>query len=69
MGIIMNCPMCRGKLRVIDTGSTDSVVYRRRKCDDCGFDVYTEEREAKDALSAYMRLYDARYKGKRKEKQ
>ena len=40
----MKCEKCSGKLRVIDSvNSPDNVIYRKRKCVNCGFIFYTIE--------------------------
>lgn len=41
----MNCPKClKDSTRVIDSQRDDKVVYRRRKCAECGYTFYTSER-------------------------
>ena len=41
----MKCPKCGGKLKVIDCVPTPEEVMRRRRCLDCGRDLYTMEFE------------------------
>lgn len=51
----MKCPVCEGKTKVLDVvhGDIDNEDYRRRKCLDCGYELYTAEIEVE---------YDERYK-------
>lgn len=39
----MNCPKCGTKTKVVDTGTDDKRVYRRRLCPNCGHKIYTTE--------------------------
>ena len=39
----MLCPNCSGKLKVLDTISSNDVNHRHRKCLECGFDFFTDE--------------------------
>ena len=39
----MVCPKCGGKTTVIDGTTTDTKVFRRRKCKVCGELMYTTE--------------------------
>lgn len=43
----MKCPNCDGRVICTDTRYVhgDSEVYRRRKCDKCGFVIFTIEFE------------------------
>ena len=41
----MTCPVCGGKTRVMDSRSDCEGVYRRRKCKECGYALYTSEIE------------------------
>lgn len=41
----MNCPVCGGKVKVIDSYPECDVVYRKRKCIECNYSFNTEERE------------------------
>lgn len=40
----MVCPHCGGKTKVVDSRAMDNTVIRRRRCDKCGQNTYTEER-------------------------
>lgn len=40
----MECPRCGGKLRAYRTVQYEDRTYRRRKCEDCGKRVTTNER-------------------------
>lgn len=42
----MTCPVCGGKTRVLDSRSDCEGVYRRRKCVECGYSLYTTEYES-----------------------
>ena len=39
----MNCPVCNGRTRVIDTDTYDRCVIRVRKCLECGYAETTDE--------------------------
>lgn len=41
----MICPVCEGKLEVVDTVRDIDDIYRRRKCKLCGQLIYTTESE------------------------
>lgn len=43
----MTCPCCGGKTAVVDVCTEVDVIYRRRKCTECGHGFYTEEVECK----------------------
>ena len=42
----MNCPKCNSQTTVTNSATRDGVVYRRRKCAECGEIVFTQERVA-----------------------
>jgi transcriptional regulator NrdR family protein len=44
----MNCLKCKGNAGVIDTLHYKGIIYRRRKCKECGHTFYTEERVSED---------------------
>jgi len=46
----MKCLRCNGNLRVIDSSKYENNVYRRRKCDKCGFTIHTKEIRIKDNI-------------------
>ncbi len=39
----MKCPLCNGKTIVLESRSSGSIKYRRRRCKECGQAFYTEE--------------------------
>lgn len=43
----MICPLCNGKLKVVDTRNVkcDNSIIRRKRCIDCSALFYTEENE------------------------
>lgn len=42
----MNCPKCKGKVKVIDSVNTqDNEIFRRRRCVVCVHEFYTREYE------------------------
>lgn len=44
----MNCPLCGGKTKVIDTAADCESVYRKRKCLECKYNFTTTENESND---------------------
>lgn len=52
----MICPMCDGKVRVIDSKADYDAVYRKRKCNLCCHVFYTEETESNDAKAIFNDL-------------
>lgn len=42
----MTCPMCGAKTYVTDSRAECDVVYRQRRCDECGHVFYTVEVES-----------------------
>ena len=39
----MKCTNCNGNVKVTDSVTIGNVVFRRRKCVECGKIIYTEE--------------------------
>lgn len=51
----MECPKCEGKSRVVDSRKVETIVFRRRICNVCGYRFYTEEIQIeKDEADIYM---------------
>lgn len=42
----MNCPKCNSPTSVTNSATRDGIVYRRRKCTECGEIMFTQERIA-----------------------
>ena len=68
----MYCPKCKGKVSVNSTIPDEelNVIYRRRKCEDCGHVFYTveEEREVKGAFKLRLSMCTVLKHKKGKEK-
>ena len=63
----MQCVKCRGKTLIVNTRSSDTVTYRKRKCTKCGHEFYTEEAEASDGPGVKLimnHILDMKYKSK-----
>lgn len=56
----MICPKCGGKLQTVDTIPTDKSVYRRKRCAECGYRVYTRETAVDQYGECYDELFQAR---------
>ena len=65
----MKCQECKKKMSVIETITTERVVYRKRMCPVCGKTIYTAESvdETKKFIKAY-RLQDNERRQRLKEK-
>ena len=64
----MTCAKCEGATSVIGTAKDSDCVYRKRRCQSCGYTFYTEECEAKNGVR-YLELYNAQqqvWRSKRK---
>lgn len=53
----MRCPVCAGKLKTVMTRSDCEMVFRRKKCLDCGYVAYTAEEESEEAREAMRKLW------------
>ena len=42
----MNCPICGGKTKVIESRSDCEGVYRKRQCKECKYFIFTSELES-----------------------
>ena len=63
---MITCPICGSEARVRGSESNCEATYRRRKCVDCGYVIYTEEAECKGAKAEY---YEAKHKHVKEYKQ
>ena len=52
----MICPKCGGDVKVIDCASNETVMFRQKKCKQCGLNFMTEEKETdyKDLQALYL---------------
>lgn len=44
----MTCPVCAEKTTVVNSAADCECVYRRRKCNTCGYAFITTEQESDD---------------------
>ena len=54
----MDCPKCKGLMKVVDSRTLDGEVIRRRKCIKCKYTLWTIERvsdttECMDKIAEY----------------
>lgn len=63
----MICPVCEGKLEVVDVVRDIDDIYRRRKCKSCGQLVYTTESEVKPD-TAFRNAWNACARKNKEEK-
>ena len=63
----MFCPKCNAKTKVIDSRICEEEVFRRRKCNECGYIFYTEEFESDESKEG-MRYIWAENARKRRQK-
>lgn len=56
----MTCPVCGGKTAVVDTCTEVDVIYRRRRCVNCGCSFTTEEVECKMDEPIHVMRYKKR---------
>ena len=45
----MTCPCCFERTTVTDSRTDGETVYRRRRCDSCGYVFFTTETESDDS--------------------
>ena len=63
----MQCPKCKGDVKVEYTLSDEEGVYRKRRCLECGHVFYTSELE--DSADVYKDLLRQQNKRRLREKQ
>ena len=56
----MTCPVCGGKTEVRDSCAEVDVIYRKRRCVECGHTFETEETECKLDVSVQRMRYEKR---------
>lgn len=52
----MNCPVCGERTQILGSKSDCESVYRKRKCSECGYIVFTEEYESDTSEKEYKRM-------------
>lgn len=53
----MLCPMCNSSTKIKDSRKFDDHVVRARKCEKCGYIIYTQETEINGQI-ARMKIQD-----------
>lgn len=53
----MICQICGGATQVVDTGTSDTEIIRRRKCKTCGKIFYTVERKTDKYAGVLLNSY------------
>lgn len=56
----MNCPICGGKSKVVDTGIYSDMIVRKRKCLECNDCFFTMEVDFDDKAKARYLLNKSR---------
>ena len=56
----MTCPVCGGKTEVRDSYSEVDVIYRKRRCVECGHTFTTEEIECVLDVTVQQMRYERR---------
>ena len=64
----MICPICGSETEVVCSRTTDETVFRRRKCLQCNYAIYTEETEiTHNAWKRAQNDYETKLKQSKKE--
>ena len=67
----MTCPLCGGDTKVKDSIADAEGVYRQRRCKECSYIFYTEEKDSSPTpfYDAKNHYYKSRYVEKKTKKE
>lgn len=60
---MFTCPKCKEAVTTTNTVSLENVIFRRRKCNNCGNVVYTAEQKVDESEDIGIIKFVAKYNG------